>query len=320
MNKRKIWCVVALILIILGCALFALVMTLLQWDFRELTTVKYETETYDFLEEYGDIKITTDTAKLTFVAWEEDFTRVVCFEEKKVRHSVSVTEDTLLIEANDQRKWYDHIRINFKVPSITVYMPKGEYGFLSIKSSTGDVDVPDEFLFEGMDITLSTGDAACHASVKEKVKIKTSTGDILLEGVSAASLDLSVSTGKVTVGRATVGGEISIEVSTGDCSLSDITCKVFSSHGDTGSITLKKVVASENFHIERSTGDVIFYGCDAPSIFVKTDTGDVKGTLCTAKTFDADTDTGKVQVPESQEGGRCTVRTSTGDILLSIEQ
>jgi DUF4097 and DUF4098 domain-containing protein YvlB len=81
---------------------------------------------------------------------------------------------------------------------------------------------------------------------------------------------------------------------------------------------MKNLTAKEKLSIERSTGDVIFEGCDAGEIYVKTDTGDVKGTLLSEKVFLTDTDTGKISVPKTITGGRCEVSTDTGDIELSI--
>ena len=57
---------------------------------------------------------------------------------------------------------------------------------------------------------------------------------------------------------------------------------------------------------------------DAPEISVETNTGDVTGTLLTPKTFEADTDTGKVKLPQSEPGGRCRLKSDTGDFVIGI--
>ena len=319
MNEmHKIWGVIAVLLVLLGCGAFVISMTALKWDFHALSTVEYETVEYDFNEAFSDIKITADTAKVTFLPSEGEVTRVVCLENKKAPHSVSLKEGMLLVELDDQRKWYDHISINFKSPSITVYLPQNEYGILSVKSSTGEVEIPADFSFRKIDVTLSTGDVSCFASASEDVRIKTSTGDILLEGVNAASLRLSATTGRVTVQRCAITGEVSVDVSTGKTALSDLTCQSVKTTGSTGKVILTNTVATASFSIKRTTGDVEFERCDAPTITVETDTGDVRGTLLTGKHFDTDTDTGRVTVPKDEEGGSCRVRTSTGDIRLSI--
>ena len=41
-------------------------MTLLKWDFKKLSTVKYETNTYDIDNSFNNISIKTDTSDIIF--------------------------------------------------------------------------------------------------------------------------------------------------------------------------------------------------------------------------------------------------------------
>ena len=56
------------------------------------------------------------------------------------------------------------------------------------------MDIPNNFKFGRIDISVSTGDVTSYASADEDIKIKTTTGKIFVEDVSAGRLDLSVST------------------------------------------------------------------------------------------------------------------------------
>ena len=277
----KVWLIIAASLVLVGCILFGGVMMRLKWDFTKLSTVKYETNNYEITEIFNKISIVTDTADILLVPSENQKTSVVCHEQKNAEHSVTTKDGTLVIEIVDARKWYEYIGINFGTPKITVYIPQGEYGALFVKSGTGKICV---------------------------------------ENVSANTLDLSVSTGEVTVSNVTCEGDVKINVSTGKTNLTNIECKNVVSNGDTGAISLKNVIAAEKFSIERSTGDVKFDGCDATEIFVETDTGDVRGSLLANKIFIVQTDTGNVNVPKTAVGEKCEITTSTGDINISIKQ
>ena len=123
----------------------------------------------------------------------------------------------------------------------------------------------------------------------------------------------------MTVSGVTGREDITIGVSTGAVSLNDISCRSIISRGTTGSISLDQVTAAERFSIERSTGDVQFSRCDAAELYVKTNTGNVTGSLLTDKVFVTDTDTGRVEVPQTAVGGRCEIRTNTGDIKIEID-
>lgn len=319
-KATKICFIVAAALILTGLILLGGVMGSIKWNFKKLSTATFETNEYEITEAFQALSVNTDTAEVTFAPSESQSCSVICYEQSKVKHSVSVRGGTLSIEAVDERQWYDHIGFVFETPKITVYLPKGEYGALSIQSSTGDINIPKEFQFESIDISESTGRVTNYASSSGLIRIKTSTGSIRVENLSAGSLDLSVSTGKVTVSNTICKGDVSVKVSTGRSVLTDIRCENLVSNGSTGEITLTNVIATERFSIKRSTGDVNLNGCDAAELFIKTDTGDVEGTLLSEKIFIANTDTGDKKVPNTLTGGRCEVTTDTGDIELRIQK
>lgn len=320
MSKRaKIILSLAIAFMLIGGVIFGGVMSVLRWDFTQLSTVKYETNDYEIKNDYKSISIATDTADIVFVPSESTKSSVVCYEQKNVKHSVAVIGDTLVIEAVDTRKWYEYIGIFFGTPKITVHIPQGEYGTLSVKGSTGDVEIPEVYTFESLDIAVSTGDVKCEVSSAGKIKINTNTGDIHVKNVSAGMLDLSVSTGKVIAESVSCADDVRINVSTGKAQLTDVTCKALISKGNTGDISLKDVIAAETFSVVRSTGDIKLDGCDAAGIYIKTNTGDVAGSLLTNKVFITKTNTGKINIPKTTTGGKCEIITTTGDIRISIQ-
>ena len=55
--KAKVWLLVSIALILMGCVLFSCVMMSIRWDFRKLSTTKYETNTYAITESFSDVHI-----------------------------------------------------------------------------------------------------------------------------------------------------------------------------------------------------------------------------------------------------------------------
>ena len=322
MNKAtKIWLVAAASLVLIGCILFAGVMTSLRWDFTKLSTVKYQTNSYEITDAFNSISMKTDTIDILFVLSDDGTCRIECYEEERAAHSVAVKDGTLAIELIDDRSVSDYIGyigINFGSPKMTVYLPETDYASLSIHEDTGDIEIPNDFKFKNVDISLSTGDVDFCASAFDRIKIKTSTGDICVENIAAGALDLSVSTGKVTAAGVNCEGDLTIAVSTGDAYLTDTACKNLVSSGNTGDLSMKNVVAAERISIKRTTGDIEFDGCDAAEIFVETDTGDVHGTLLSDKVFFVQTNTGDIEAPTTTTGGRCEISTDTGDIEIDL--
>ncbi len=260
-TKTKVWLITAAFLVLIGCILFVGVMTALEWDFNALATVEYKTNIHEIREDFDSISIDSDTADIVFLLSDDGKCRAECREQENTKHSVTVENGTLNVKQTDERTVRDLIGLNFDTPKITVYLPEREYLSLCVKVSTGDICV---------------------------------------EGINVGALDLTVSTGKVT--------------------LTDISCKSVISNGSTGDILLKNVVAAEKLFIERSTGDVKLVGSDAAEICIKTDTGDVTGSLLTDKTFVAQSDTGRVDVPKNVSGGRCEISTDTGNIKITVEK
>lgn len=280
MTKRtKGWLIVAISLILVGCILFAGVMTAMNWNFRKLSKDKYETNTYTLADPFTNISIHIQTADIVFVPSADNTVSVVCYEEVKTKHTVAVEGDTLVIKNTDSTKWYQHLGLHLGSPTITVYLPAGTYSALAVKATTGDISIPKNFSFASADIDVTTGDIICSAAVS---------------------------------------GDMTLHITTGDVQLSDVTCRNLTATGTTGDITLNNVIASESFFIKRGTGDVSFVACDASELTVKTTTGDITGTLLTAKTFVAHATTGDVKVPGTTSGGTCKLKTTTGDIQITL--
>ena len=318
-KTTKAWLIAAASLVIIGCILFAVVMSVTGRDRSKLSTARYETNTYKISEPFSALSLTTDTADIVFAPSDDGKCRVECYEEEHAKHSVSVENNTLTVSINDQRSWDEYIGFTFDSPKITVYLPDTEYGALSIQESTGNVEIPEEFTFESIDISASTGSVDLGASAQDAVRIGTSTGDIQVENISAGSLELSVSTGEVTVSDVKCSGDITVSVSTGKSHLNYVSCQSVISTGTTGDIYLDNVISAVKLSIKRSTGNVSFDSSDAADIFVRTDTGNITGSLLTDKVFITASDTGSVEVPGTVTGGRCEIDTDTGNIKIKID-
>ena len=278
-KKTKIWLIIASSLIVIGSILFGGVMTMFKWDFKKLSTIKYETNEYEINDAFQAITVNANVADISFAPSKDGTCRVVCYEQKKVTHTVEVQDGTLIIDTVDSRKWYEYIDISFRAPKITVSLPEADYG---------------------------------------SAVIETSTGDIHVKALSIEEMKISTSTGNIKVSNVVVQGDVQVEVSTGETKLSDVKCKNFISTGSTGDVSLDNTIAAETISIKRSTGDIIWKEADAKEIFAKTSTGNILGSLLSDKVFVTHTSTGNINVPETLEGGKCELRTSTGNIKMTI--
>lgn len=319
MNKAvKGWLIVAAVLVVLGVILFTGVMNANGWDLDKLSTDTYTTNILEVDGDFEKISIDVETTGIEFAPAGSGRCRIVCFEEEKVKHSASVQNGTLVIDTVDTRKWYEHFSFSFSQPKMTVYLPQKEYDSLFIETDTGDIAIPKDFFFDTLKIDGDTSDVDCSASAAHDIEIKLSTGDIRLEEIATEQLRLTTDTGRIQINTADVSANIRIETDTGTVELTDTSCHDLYAESDTGSITLKNVIGEGSFIVKSDTGDITFDRSDAAEISAETDTGDITGTLLSDKVFLTETSTGRIAVPKTVTGGKCELKTSTGDVKIEV--
>lgn len=318
MTKKKGLFIIGGLLIAIGLIICLIVLINNKFDFSKFNQSSYITNIHELTDSFDDIVINSDTADIEFIYSVDGLNKVECFEREKEIHLVTVTNNKLEINVTNNRKWYDYIGFNYSSPKIKIYLNKFLYNSLIIKEDTGDINIPDEFNFTNIDISVSTGNITCLANGKEMTKINSSTGNVILNHIDCKNIDINTSTGDVDL-KDIVCTSIKLCSSTGKTTLTNVTTEDLVTNASTGDIILNNVIGSK-FVIERSTGDVKFNKSDALEIYITTDTGDVEGTLLTNKIFRYDTDTGDVILPSEMSGGKCQIETDTGDIKISIEK
>lgn len=265
------------------------------------------------------VAVTTNTADVHILPSTDGECRVECLEEEKLFHRVEVKDGVLTVAIEDTRAWYEHIQLfSFQTPHVKIYLPSGAYESLFVKGSTGSVEISRAFSFGSIEATVRTGEILCEASATGAISLCADTGRIRVREAHAAYLSVRTTTGKIVLSAVSCDGEILTRVSTGRTELERVSCKGLQSTGDTGDLFLLDVIAAESMQIRRSTGDVQLESCDAAELFITTSTGDVTGTLLSEKIFFAESSTGSRDVPHLTSGGRCEIRTSTGDIRMRI--
>ncbi|MBQ6730493.1 MAG: DUF4097 family beta strand repeat protein [Bacilli bacterium] len=279
-------------------------------------------ETKEYKEEdlgaFNKIDVDLTIADLYFK--KGDAVKVVVDETKYDVHDVNVSDNTLVIKGKNTRKWYEHI-FNwnwFDRVQVTVYMPEGDYDSLKVKSSTGNIVVPEDFTFTSFDAKASTGNITSRAKVTNNVDIKVSTGNVSLESVAAKNITVESSTGNIVLKNNTVSEKISIDSDTGNIRLDNVTCADYYSHADTGNVNFVNTTVTNKIEIKNGTGYVKMTSSDAEALEIKTSTGNVNLELLTPKIVYADTKTGSKNVPTSTVGGLCNITTSTGSIKVTF--
>ena len=216
-------------------------------------TVKLETNEYEIKETFENIKIITDTADIDFVLSENLNTLIICEEHQNIKHSVNIKDNTLLIEVDDNRKWYEHLGIS--TSKITIYLPKNEYDELITESDTGNIRIK-SINANKLDLSTDTGNLKI-VNIKCKNLFSISdTGNILLENVIASeNFKIETDTGNVKF-KDSDASDIFVKTDTGNVTGNLLTDKVIFAESETGDIDVPKVMADEKCEIITETGDI----------------------------------------------------------------
>lgn len=295
-TAKKIWIIIAVCLIAVGSMISAWSLASTGFDFEGLATEKFISNEHNITEDFSNIKIDVNTSDIDFVRSETNECMVVAIDSEKVKHTVTVENDTLLIRVEDNREWYDYIGISFGEMSLTIHLPKDSYNSLNIEADTSDINVPKKFTFNTASIETDTGDVDFSANMLGALDISTDTGHIGFGNIKAQN--------------------IMLESDTGDITFNSVECENVSVENDTGHVRFNNTLVTHKMTVVTGTGDVKFDYSDAGEISVRTGTGDVSGRLLSEKVFVCDSSTGKIDVPDSVTGERCEITTGTGDIEI----
>ena len=260
-----------------------------------------------------------DVSDLNFIPTSDGTKKIVYHENSNLRHEDKVEEQTLFVSSKLNKKWYEWIIPDWSKKKVDLYLPGGDFASLKVKSSTGDINITQEYTFESADLSLSTGDIKFKANVSGDIKIKISTGDVNLENVAAKSISIEHSTGKVNMKNVNVTEAIVIDGSTGKTKLEAVRSASLNIKSSTGDVYLVDVETTGELKIHGSTSDIKFDGIDGNGIDFETSTGDIEGSVKSGKMFDV-RGGGKEVYPQSTSGAPTfKARTSTGDIKISIK-
>ena len=257
---KKGMVITAVVLLLTGLILFGTAFVLGGFDFpihgnAKLTENIYMENTYSVDQTFTKIEIDASETDIRFSPGKDGNCAVICEEPDKVTYTAAVEDGTLKIAVDDRRTWADRLMLFSRTPVMTVCLTEDAYEALRIVSHTGDVSIPEGFIFGSIDVTLSTGDVACSASANGPVTIKTSTGDVTCDACTAGQLRIETSTGDVRLNTCDAES-ILIKTSTGDVTGTLRSEKVFLVKTSTGKVDVPESGSGGKCEITTSTGDI----------------------------------------------------------------
>ena len=317
MNKRKIVVLVTASVSALLVALAFLCM-LVSVKYIGAADHLYAHSRTEIDEPICHISVQTSITSISICTTETENAYVELYDRENAVYRIAAEDGTLVIEEVGRRAWYEQLGVFPKTPKMTLYLPEGTYGDLSVTSSRGEIEVSSRFLFQHVTILSATGNVTCRASAVEWIAITGTTGRVALEHLVASNIDVLVSTGNIEVSGVTCTKKIALDSFSGNVTVTDTACKSFSSTGKSGGLYMKNVVARRYFSIDRTSGNLMLDGCDAGVGYLVTGSGNVTGSWLSSKIFEVKTSSGNKDLPSTTSGGKCRVTTGSGNITMTI--
>ena len=219
----------------------------------------------------------------------------------QVGHIITVGQDTLTIRQQDKRSWLERLRGNWGGGEIEVYLPGTVYRNLNIRTASGTVEIPNNFVFDSAILHVVSGNVSCSGGVRERLEVKTVSGRISLEGLCSPCLQLWAKT---------ISGHIE---------LIRISCDSLTATSTSGAMKFTSLAAEASLRATNISGKMVLTDCDAGSLELKTISGRISANLRTPKVFSAHSVSGQVSVPPTSSGGPCKITTTSGSITCTIQ-
>ena len=195
MKKAKlILIIVSVFCIVLGTAMAAGAYLSLKNDASgQLAALKFVETTHTIEEPFTKLNFRTVNSSIEILPSPDGVCRVVCDDNEKLYHNISVTESVQGVQLNisqqDDWKWYEMLYGLYQTEDIKiqVYLPESEYELLHADSTDGDITVAPDFRFQTVNTHASSGNAMLTGLKADYLTAGTVSGDLVLRNIEAAS-------------------------------------------------------------------------------------------------------------------------------------
>ncbi len=246
------------ILLITGGAIFALgVVVTVGGIFAIRSSAKKNTEvTY----EKQEVVITDDVSAIKVGEVSQDV------EIKPSEEMVTISQNWF----NDSKS-FDH--------PVVIYLPEGTYDSAQIDSVSGDITLPEGYVFNDIKLDTTSGEITSLCGSAGEINVNTISGEVKIANCTPSNISVNTTSGYIFFDDMTVGGNTDLDTISGEVTLTNLETKDISVSTTSGDIILKNL----------TTGTADF----------DTTSGEVSGTVTGDHEYDADTVSGDIEIPSN---------------------
>lgn len=279
-KSKKVWIIIAAILIAVGTALSLAVFAVNGFDINAFDTEKKIQLEYEFSEAVNSVAVDLSSVDVCIKKSENGTVKVKYEGRESTKVNVEVKDGALKVtEETKRKKWYEHIEFSFMPQRVTVYIPDGLSFAISTKS--GNIEI--------------NGASAADIAVSAQ------SGDISLKSFDALALSVSSSSGNFKADGCRFTSGSAITTSSGDISLKQ--CDF------SGPVMIKAL--SGDTEVKKTA---LYGGAD-----ITASSGNVKVTASNTLKYEVSTSSGNKKIKKSAEGSPvCKIKTKSGDVFADF--
>ena len=339
----KVFIIFGIVLLVAAVALFVCGMSIADWDFGKLSTVRYKQKEYtlDTEEEIESLTVRYSDAKVEIVYAADAQTAHISYPvridaaDNEIAEVVILAEDGALSieEKLDGRS--DWFNWDLSSPAVTVTLPADTACALDIRINNGTVVLTGERAVAAPSVSLYTDNGTLCAAPAGGLTV---TGDATL----------TTQNGTIKADGLAAGGTVTLDNKNGTISASNVSAAALSADLENGNITLENVRIDGALTVENSNGNISMRGSvkaqsftadtelgtiavetggvlDAETLQLSSNLGDitVRGALAGSQadyTLFLTANMGSSNLPSGGSGARrLTAATELGNITLRLE-
>ncbi len=339
----KITILIAVGLVVLGLGMVFVSVAAGGFDIRNVVKTRtYVEKTYEVTEDFENLQLDFSSNDLQVLPSENGKMKLVCYESDNITYDVKVENKTLVIEEKIDTTIGSifNFEFNFEDQTNKLYLPKDQYKDFELNLNSGDFTSNESFTFRDVNLDVSSGDVYLSDLIARDLFVDCSSGDVGLSGVSVENLTANVSSGRIDIENTYVNKILKMKSSSGSASLIKTQCTEadirvgsgsievadftaadgFDIHVSSGSANLNNVVTDGFFRVKTGSGSIRLESCDGKEMNLETSSGSIEGSLKSGKIFTAKASAGDIVIPEDDpNGGKCNLKTDSGDIEITVE-
>lgn len=308
MKTNKIY-VIAAVLLVAGILLFAAGFSMAGFHLGNLGTGgDYTEKTYDSDQKFTAVTVEDANTDIEIGLSRDGALHMTYRENGENHYDITDGGGVFRVVKQNSRKWYGNIfNMNFEKGTLSLSLPAGFTGSLTVKTSNSRVSV--------LDIGASETD------------IRTSNGKIEAENIrTEGPAEFGTSNGSINISDSVIGGDLVCRTSNGKIGIEKTACANADAETSNGTVSAFSLDSDGRIGIENSNGrievgDIGF----VTELSLRTSNGSVRGEIpgsLAGYTVSSRTSNGKNSLPESMKSGdkKITVITSNGDIDIEFSE